>query len=143
MSDYVDVVEVNPIMFVKQIVGAIRNGYYVQNTISGYPVVGLPYQIRLFETEPPVRNKLPDEIHTVVVEGYDIMRWLLDVQDVALQNFDMRLEGAVVDNYKSVTLEKVKPAEKVVFDLGTTPVEAPAKPKRAAKTKPTAVEEGE
>jgi len=139
MTEFVDVVEVNPIVFVNKIVEQIAKGFYVQNTIAGYPLVGLPYQIRLFETdEPEVRNKLDSEVHTVVVEGYDIMRWLLDVQDVALQGFVMSLTGASVDNYKSVTMSKPAP---VKFDLGIVaekPVEAPAaKPKRTTKSKPT------
>lgn len=138
MTEFVDVVEVNPIVFVNKIVEQIANGFYVQNTIAGYPLVGLPYQIRLFETaEPEVRNKLDSEVHTVVVEGYDIMRWLLDVQDVALQGFVMSLTGASVDNYKSVTMTKPAP---VTFDLGVVAEKptAPAKPKRTTtKTKPT------
>lgn len=136
MTDHVDVVEVNPIVFVKTITEQIRNGFYVQNSIVGYPVVGLPYQIRLFETaEPVVRNKLSDEIHTVVVEGYDIMQWLLDVQDVALQGFEMSLVQAVVDNFKSITMTKPAPVQ---FDLGEAEKPAPAaKPKRTTKPKPT------
>lgn len=141
MTEFVDVVEVNPIVFVNKIVEQIAKGFYVQNSIPGYPLVGLPYQIRLFETETPaVRNTLDSEVHTVVVEGYDIMRWLLDVQDVALQGFVMSVTGASVDNYKSVTMTKAIP---VTFDLGgvSDKPTAPAKPKRVAKTKTT--QEGE
>lgn len=142
MTEFVDVVEVNPIVFVNKIVEQIANGFYVQNTIAGYPLVGLPYQIRLFEAdvEPVIRNKLESTIHTVVVEGYDIMRWLLDVQDVALQGFVMSLTGASVDNFKSVTMTKATP---VTFDLGEAVEKptAPSKAKRTTKTKPT--QEGE
>lgn len=141
MTEFVDVVEINPVVFVNKIVEHIADGFYVQNTLAGYPSTGLPYYaIRLFKTEAPtVRNTLDSEVHTAVVEGYDIMRWLLDVQDVALQGFDMAVTGASVDNYKSVTMTKRKP---MTFDLGT-PVEKltePSKPKRTAtkaKTKPT------
>lgn len=137
MTDHVDVVEVNPIVFVKSITEQIANGYYVQNSIVGYPHMALPYQIRLFETdEPAIKNKMEDSIHTVVVEGYDIMNWLLDVQDMAIQGFKMDLTRATVDDYKSITMTKPAPVQ---FDLGT-PVEkptAPAKPKRTTKPKPT------
>lgn len=137
MTNYVDVVEVNPLVFVNKIVEQIRNGFYVQNTIPGYPLVGLPYQIRLFETDTPaIRNELHSDIHTVVIEGYDIMQWLLDVQDVALQGFTMNMTGASVDNYKSVTMFKPEP---VKFDLAPEPV----KTKRATKAKPTTTQEGE
>lgn len=133
MTEFVDVVEVNPIQFVKSIVKQIHKGFYVQNSIVGYPVVGLPYQIRLFETEAPeVRNKMEDDIHTVVVEGYDIMLWLLDVQDMAVQGFDMSLTQAVVDNFKSITMVKAEPLK---FELTPEEAKAPvAKVKRAAKT---------
>lgn len=136
MTNFVDVVEVNPIMFVKQIVEQIGKGFYVQNTIPGYPLMGLPYQIRMFDTKPTIKNALHADVHTAVVEGYDVMLWLLDVQDIALQGFTMDLTGAVVDAFKSVTLKKAVP---VKFDLGVAPeatVEAPAKAKRA-KSKPT------
>ena len=137
MTNFVDVVEVNPIMFVKNIVAQIKNGYYVQNRIEGYPVIGLPYQIRLFETDTPeVRNKLGDEFHTAVVQGYDVMRFLLDVQDVVLQGFDMDLKDAVFDNLKSVNLVRPKP---VTFDLGEKPAAKPAA-KRTPKAKTTQTE---
>lgn len=135
MTQFVDVVEVNPLVFVNKIVEQIHNGFFVQNSIPGYPLVGLPFQIRLFETEAPkVRNVLPDEIHTVVVEGYDIMQWLLDVQDVAVQGFNVTLTGASVDNYKSITLVKVVP---VSLDGLITQETPSSKPKRAKKTPTT------
>lgn len=146
MTEFVDVVEVNPIVFVKEIVRQIRKGFYVQNTIVGYPTVGIPYQIRLFETaEPIVRNKLDTEIHTAVVEGYDIMLWLLDVQDLAVQGFDMTLDNAVVDNYKSVTMKRPQP---VTLDLTPAEEKPVPKAKRPAKqTKPEitpeTIQEGE
>lgn len=132
MTQFVDVVEVNPILFVKSIVEQIQNGFYVQNSIVGYPVVGLPYQIRLFETDAPtVRNLLDPAIHTAVVEGYDIMLWLLDVQDVAVQGFEMQTEVATVDNFKSITMVRRAPASLA----GLAAVEEPAEVKPAAKTK--------
>lgn len=134
MTEFVDVVEVNPVVFVNKIVEHIANGFYVQNTLEGYPVMGHYFQIRLFETEEPaIRNKLDSEIHTVVVEGYDIAQWLLDVQDIALQGFKIATAGASVDNYKSVTLSRPAP---VKFQLDAAP-EKPAKAKRAAKPKTT------
>lgn len=146
MTTYVDVVDINPILFVKKIVEEIGNGFYVQNTIAGYPSVGLPYnQIRLFEVETPeTRNVLSAEIHTVVVEGYDVMRFLLDVQDVAIQGFDMSLTQAVVDNYKSVTMLRATPVSLEALKAPEKPTEAPAtKPKRGGKAKPTQTTEGE
>lgn len=141
MTNFVDVVEVNPILFVKRIVEQIAKGFHVQNSIAGYPVMMLPNQIRLFETEAPaIRNPLADDIHTVVVEGYDVMRWLLDVQDVALQGFTVNVANAVVDNYKSVTMIKAVPLK---FELTPEEAKAPvAKVKRAA-SKIKTVPEGE
>lgn len=140
MTEFVDVVEVNPIVFVKEIVRQVRKGFYVQNTITGYPTLGLPYQIRLFETsEPAVRNALDKDIHTAVVEGYDIMTWLLDVQDLAVQGFDMELKDAVVDNFKSITMKRSAP----VSLEGLQPIEDKPVPKpKRAKNKST-TQEGE
>lgn len=145
MTNIVDVVDVNPIMFVKLIVEQIQNGFYVQNSIPGYPYVGMPMMIRLFETDAPeIRNTLHEDIHTVVVEGYDIMQWLLDVQDVALQGFNVELKGASVDDYKSVTMVKAVPVslDGLKAEEATTEP-TPAKAKRAAKAKPTQTQEGE
>ena len=145
MTQFVDVVEVNPILFVKSIVEQIHNGFHVQNSIVGYPVVGLPYQIRLFDgAAPTIRNKMPDEIHTAVVEGYDMMLWLLDVQDLAVQGFEVQTEVAVVDNFKSVTMIRRAPASLAGLTAVEEVVEPAAKPatktKRAPKATKTTVE---
>lgn len=145
MTEFVDVVEVNPILFVKEIVRQIRKGFYVQNSIEGCPTVGLPYQIRLFETaEPAVRNKMDKEIHTAVVEGYDIMFWLLDVQDLAIQGFDMVLEHAEVGNFKSISMKRSEPVKLDLAPAVEVVEEKPApKAKRAAKPTKQTTQEGD
>lgn len=141
MTNFVDVVSVNPILFVKQVTEKIREGFYVQNSIAGYPLFGLPFQVRLFAGDAPeVRTVLSPEITTAIVDGYDAMRWLLDVQDVVLQGFEMDIAGAAVDNYKTVTLRRATIAPVVEEKRVEEQVEAPKatqKGKRAQKAKQT------
>ncbi|WPJ20497.1 hypothetical protein vBPFY1MI_37 [Pseudomonas phage vB_PF_Y1-MI] len=113
MSDFIDLVDVNPISFVKQIVDNIPRGYYVKNTMAGFPIMGFPFTIRMFEMEAPaVIKQIDPEQDRVYVEGYAIMEWLLEVQDVVIQGFEMDMLNASVDNYKGIWLKR---KEKVSF----------------------------
>jgi len=135
MTEVTAVVEVNPVVFVKKIIEEIRNGNYLKNVIEGYPVMGLPNYINLYEgDEPEVIHPMGDDIRTVVVSGYEIMRWLLDVQDMVVQGFILEdISGVLVDNLKSITLQR--PAV-VSFELEEAPESATEAPKPKAKRTP-------
>lgn len=136
MLDFIDIVEVNPIMFVKKISEAVSHGFYVQNTMAGFPVMGMPMVIRLFETEAPAIVKpIAAEEQRVLIEGYSIMEFLLEVQDAALQGYAMAISGATVDNYKGVWMEKAIPVTFEGIDVPAAVVE-PAKPKAKRTTTP-------
>lgn len=136
MTDFMNVVEANPVVFVNKIIAEIRNGYYVTNTMEGYPVLGLPNYIKLFEAdEPTLVNVLSDEIHTVTVTGYDIMRWLLDVQDVVLQGFIPDTKSMLVDNLKTIKLQRAPTVSLAGLEPVESATEAP-KPKVKRTPKP-------
>lgn len=137
MTDFMTVVEVNPVVFVNKIIAEIRNGYYVTNTMEGYPIMGMPNYISLFETdEPAIIHPMPDEIQTLGVSGYDIMRWLLDVQDAIIQGFVPSDTPAFVDNYKTITLVRATVASLEGLKPAESATEAPvAKTKRPTKPK--------
>lgn len=131
------VVEVNPVVFVNKILSEIQNGFYVVDTIDGYPVEGLPNYITLFETsEPEPKNIFPSDIDTVVIEGWDTMRWLLDVQDVIVQGFSLA-DGtvALVDTYKSIVLKRDVAVPLDGLKASDSPTEAP-KPRAKRSPKP-------
>lgn len=137
MTDHMIVVETNPLVFVNKIIAEIRNGFYVTNTMEGYPVMGPVNYITLFESEEPaVIHLMPTEINTLGVSGYEIMRWLLDVQDAIIQGFVPTDTPAFVDNFKTITLVRATVASLEGLKAVESTTEAPvAKAKRPTKPK--------
>ncbi|WYV99502.1 hypothetical protein NoPa_00163 [Pseudomonas phage vB_PpuM-NoPa] len=104
----IEVAEANPVQFLKRISEEIQNGFYVTTDIAGYPIQGLPFIITLSELEeaPEVKTPLGDEIHTAVVEGWNILDFLLDVQSAVLQGFSLDTERTVFGDFKSAVFTR-------------------------------------
>lgn len=138
MSSYIDIVEVNSVVFVQQVIAQIKAGYSVQDSVAGWPTIGLPCNVRLFKDQQPVvRNDL-SAVHTVVIEGYELMPWLLDVQDAVLQGFSIADEPKLVDAYKGITLRRS--VEEVAQDISAVEnvseeLTEPTKAKRGKQSK--------
>ena len=122
MSDFLDVVEHNPITFIKTISEKLAEGYVVQNTIAGYPSFGTYCNsVRLFKGEAPAGVILPTGF-TGTIEHYEAMPFLLLLQSAVQAGYRFKEDGAhYIDerSFKSVqmTLEEQKqktPAKKVV-----------------------------
>jgi len=134
----IQVAEGNPIVFFQEIQKHIQNGFYVTQDIAGYPVMGWPSYITLFEIdEPELKNKLDDSVHTVVVEGWNILTFLLDLQNVVQQGFEMDPNKVLFGDFKSFVFTK---RQAVKIDLNPTPKteEIPTeevKPVRKARAK--------
>lgn len=134
MTDYVDVVEHNPIVFVKAITEKLAEGYTVQNTIAGYPQFGAyGNQVRLFKGEPQGVVILAEDV-TGLVEHYEPMAFLLLLESYVRNGYVFKDNGQHFfdeQGLKSIELELPK-AEPVK--------ETPAKkatPKKALKAEPT------
>lgn len=131
----IQVAEGNPIVFFQEIQKHIQNGFYVTQDIGGYPVMGWPSYITLSEvSEPEIKNPLGEEIHTVVVEGWNILTFLLDFQNVVQQGFEMDINKVLFGDFKSFVFTKRQP---VKVELKPTPKtqEEPAPVPPARKTR--------
>lgn len=114
MNDFIDVVEHNPITFVKVVSEKLAEGYVVQNTVAGYPSFGMYCSsVRLFKGEAPAGVILPDGF-TGTIEHYEPMPFLLMLQSAVLAGYKFKEDGThFIDerSFKSVqmTLEDQKP----------------------------------
>jgi hypothetical protein len=135
MTDYVDVVEHNPIVFVKAITEKLAEGYVVQNTNAGYPQFGAyGNAVRLFKGEPEGAVILAEDV-TGMVEHYEAMPFLLLLESYVRNGYVFKDNGQHYFDQlglKSVELELPKAVEPVK--------ETPAKKataKKALKAEPT------
>uniref|UniRef100_A0AAU6VZW4 Uncharacterized protein n=2 Tax=unclassified bacterial viruses TaxID=12333 RepID=A0AAU6VZW4_9VIRU len=134
MTDYVDVVEHNPIVFVKAITEKLAEGYVVQNSNAGYPQFGAyGNSIRLFKGEPEGTVILSKDV-TGLVEHYDPMPFVLLLESYVRNGYRFKDNGNHYFDGKGLkSIELELPVEEVKQ-------EAPAKkaaPKKALKAEPT------
>lgn len=129
MTDFIDVVEHNPLVFVKAITEKLTEGYVVQNTIAGYPHFGSHVNmVRLFKGEASAAS-LPEGF-TGMVEHYEPMHFVLLLESAVRAGYSFKEGGAhFIDerSFKSIELEIAE-------------VKTPAKkaaPKKALKAEPT------
>lgn len=138
MTNSVELVDGNPVVLVKEIEKNIRNGFYVTNTIEGYPTLNsFPFRVRLFEgAQPEKRIGLSEESDNIVIESYDAVTWLLDLQDLVLQGFVIDTDSVIVGNLMAATARRPKlavAAPKAPVEVGTEI--KPAKAGRKSKSK--------
>lgn len=141
MTDFIDVVEHNPIVFVKRITEEVANGYHVQNSNAGYPQFG-PYgnTIRLFKGAQRGGVIISTEA-TGMVEHYDPMQFVLLLENYVIAGYRFVDGGKHFfdeKGLKSVQLEL--PSEK---PAATPAKKAPAKKKLEAEPTKTQLEENE
>ena len=147
------IVEGNIINGITEVARAISEGFYVRNTMAGYPVQ-LPYYFAIALTngeKPESRVEVDTSQETHVIEGYDMFEWLLAIQDHIIAGYELVVHTITVDNYKGVVVQKAgmskatptvedktseKPAEEV-----TEPVAAETQKPTKATRKPKAIKE--
>lgn len=123
------VADYNPILFMQAFEEAVNNGLYADTSIESYPqlTAGLN-EINLKDIErPQVRNDL-DEANTVVIQGYEPIHFILDVQDAILQGFYIDVQSVAIGvNYAphTVTLHRAPQGAKFSFPVGQGSQEAP------------------
>ncbi|WKV20425.1 hypothetical protein 16Q_032c [Pseudomonas phage 16Q] len=112
MTDFIDVVEHSPITFVKKVSEGVADGYFVSNTIEGYPQFsGYGNVIRLFKTDKPEGAVEVAEGFNGKVEHYDPMEFMLLLQSYVQAGYTFKEGG---DHFfdekglKSIELELVK-----------------------------------
>jgi hypothetical protein len=133
MTDYVDVVEHNPIVFVKAVTEAIAQGYNVSNTISGYPQFGIyGNTVRLFKAEKPSGVIIPADTNGLV-EHYDPMSFLLLVQNFVHAGYTFKDKGK--HYFDELGLKSIEMELATEQPKETSTKKAPAK--KALKAEPT------
>lgn len=119
MTDFIDVVEHNPITFVKTITEKLSEGYVVQNTIEGYPHFGThSNSVRLFKGTREGVTKIAED-HNGMVEHYEPMHLLLLLESFVANGWKFADNGNhFIDerSLKSIQMEipkaKTTPAKK-------------------------------
>lgn len=134
MTDYVDVVEHNPIVFVKAITEKLQEGYVVQNSLAGYPQFGAYGNVvRLFKGEPKGATKLSEGV-TGMVEHYEPMPFLLLIESYVRNGYVFKDNGKHFFDEKGLkSIELELPSAEPVKE--TTAKKAPVK--KALKAEPT------
>lgn len=133
MTDFIDVVEHNPIVFVKAVAAKLNEGYVVQNTIAGFPHFGTHVNmVRLFKGDAPSGVILPSEF-TGMVEHYEPMHFLLLLENAVRAGYTFKDGGNhYIDerSLKSIELELVKeePKTKTPAKKATAKKELKAEP---------------
>jgi len=136
VSEYLDVVEQNPLVFVKAISKAIAEGYQVSNTLEGYPEFGSYInRVRLFKGIKEAPQDSP-EADGILIEQYDPMVFLLEVEKAAAAGYKYKIDGSFHNEVGLHGAEFVKP-EKTQKPVKEVEVKEKAEPKKAAK-KPAA-----
>lgn len=134
MTDYIDVVEHNPIVFVKVITEKLAEGFVVANTIAGYPQFGAyGNTVRLFKGEPKGAVIVSEEA-TGMVEHYDPMGFVLLLESYVRNGYVFKDKGKhFFDEQGLKSIEMYVPAKEVE---DKTPAKKAA-PKKALKAEPT------
>lgn len=135
----------NPILFMQELEEAINDGFYADTSIASYPYLDTLCNITVSEQEKPgQRNDLAD-FNTVVIQGYDSIYFVLDVQDAILQGFYVDTNSTQFGIPYIVTVHRaaqgVLDITPVASDTPTTQdapqsaTEAPTAPKTTRRTK--------
>ena len=88
MTDFIDVVEHNPITFVKAVCEKLAEGYTVSDTIEGCPYFGTHYNsVRLFKGERKGVTKIA-EGHNGMVEHYEPIHFILMLESFVENGYE-------------------------------------------------------
>jgi hypothetical protein len=79
----------SPLFFLESLLHKISDGFYADTSVQGYPYFGTINEVKLFRhPKPEVRNDLSG-MNEVYIQHYDNTLFILDIQDAALQGFDV------------------------------------------------------
>lgn len=85
------------VLFVQDVVNAIKEGYYVVNSNAGWVGTSFLYDINLFKlTEAPTFNLIDDNRHTI--QEYDAQKFLNKLQEAILSGFVVDIDTLYWDN---------------------------------------------
>lgn len=109
MTAYLNLINTNPVNLVKEIVDGIKQGYYVNTSIEGYPYLNTyPCRITLHAGDKPAKRHEAEGIDSIVIASYDQLQWLLDIQDLVLQGMDIDVDSLHTNGFYQVQMVRVE-----------------------------------
>jgi hypothetical protein len=85
----ISIVESNPHIFIERFIDAIKDGYVVQNTNSGYVSDGALKEINLFKSKDEYYCTKSLEYGETVISDYDSQKFLEKLQGAVIQKADV------------------------------------------------------
>jgi len=128
----INIVEYNPVVWIRSIHSHMKEGFRVVRSIEGYPVYGTLCQVQMFRQE-GVSAEIEKELdgNEVVVQEWDVFSLLMGIQNAFDQGFRIDTEDPHFANMnfalKSVKMVREgaeKPAEaEIAEEVKEAPVE--------------------
>lgn len=117
MSNTRYVADYNSILFMQAFEEAVQDGYYADDSVTGYPYLLALNEVTLKQMDKPKQRHDLSQIRSVVIQGHDSVPFILDVQDAILQGFYVDGHSVSIGVPHIVTLHKA-----VQGALDVTPV---------------------
>lgn len=109
MSDTITIAHDNLVIFLREFVAAIKDGYSMEDSNRGWPYASLMKEVQLFK-EPVAHvqhlNKYEDD--TVVIAEYDLSRFMAELQYATKAGYAMIEDTLYFDALKSVMVKKAE-----------------------------------
>jgi hypothetical protein len=114
----ISIVESNPHIFIERFIDAIKDGYVVQNTNSGYISDGALKEINLFKSKDEYYCAKILEYGETVISDYDSQKFLEKLQGAVIQKGDVDVDSLYWDmsGVKSVKVILSPPHTKEELD---------------------------
>lgn len=107
MSDTKTIVEHNIVTFLKEFQSAVREGYFLDNTNAGYPMLsGVLKELTLFKNPKCGVKRVACTEPVVTAEAYNPFEWLMKVQTLIIESYNIDFSTLYFESLKSVSLKK-------------------------------------
>lgn len=107
MSEVKTIVQENIIHFLKDFQSAVREGYFVDNTNAGYPMLsGVLKEITLYAKPKCGVKRVACTDAVITVEAYDSFEWLMKLQTAIIESYNIDFSTLYFESLKSVQLKK-------------------------------------
>lgn len=143
MSNTRYIMDYNPVLFLQAFEEAVQDGFYADDSVPSYPQLAAPNEITVRQMDTPKQRHDLTGMKTVVIQAYENVPFILNVQDAILQGFYIDVQTVELGiTYAPHTVTLYKAAQGV---LNVTPVasptpqveDAPQSPTEAPKTRKT------
>lgn len=103
------IINTNPLIFVQDIVSAIKEGYFVENSNRGWVMTGILKEINLYKNKHKEFESKP--YGKSVISSYNPQEFLLELQDYVMSGAVVDIESLYWDStsLKQINVERVAP----------------------------------